>query len=67
MFFKLNIFLIALFIGFLGVYVTPPEYHIINKTPTNFNSDIIYTNENGDCYVYKKEKVKCSDKAIDLI
>lgn len=54
-------------IGIIGVCVNPPVPHIIKRTPTPLNTDIVYTNKNGDCYVYKKKKVKCNKEAKNIL
>jgi hypothetical protein len=65
--FDLYYFLISLCIGFLGVYLTPPEYIIVNKTPTPLNLDEIYTDKNGNCFKYTMEEVVCNGKEMDII
>jgi hypothetical protein len=64
--FDIYYFLISLCIGFLGVYLTPPEYIIVNKTPTPLNLKEIYTDKNGNCYKYKMEDIVCTGKENDM-
>ncbi len=53
-------FFIAIFIGFLFVYVTSPPPKIVLKNPNPNNIDnITYIDDSGVCYKYKKEKIKC--------
>jgi hypothetical protein len=65
--FDLYYFLISLCIGFLGVYLVPPEYIIINKTPTPLNLDNVYTDKNGNCYRYTMKDVKCMGNEKEII
>lgn len=55
-------FFIALFFGFLMVYITAPEPKIVFKHPNPDNVDRNVYNDNEDedvCYKYEVDEVKC--------
>ena len=55
-------FFIALFFGFLMVYVTAPEPRIVFKhpNPDNVDNNIYQEDEEGEnCYKYEVDEVKC--------
>jgi len=62
-------FFVAIFVGFLFVYITKLEPKIVIKNPNPDNiDDITYIDDNKVCYKYKKEKVKCPlDQTKNLI
>ena len=64
--FNIYAFFIALFVGLFYVYIAVPKPKIILKYPTPYNVEkITYRSESGDnCYKYKIEEVKCTDKSI---
>ena len=50
---------IGLFIGFLIVYLFS-DNDVVLKYPSKTNPDKnLYIDDNGVCYRYKKEKIKC--------
>ena len=53
-------FIIALFIGFLIIYVIAPPPKIVIKYP-NLNNvgKHVYVDDNNVCYKYKKVNVSC--------
>ena len=59
-------FFIALFIGFLMVYITAPEPRIVFKHPNPDNVDKnVYNADDDTCYKYEVDTVKCpTDKNI---
>ena len=57
-------FFIALFFGFLMVYITAPEPKIVFKHPTPENvDDVIYQDGSDNCYKYQVDEVKCPTDA----
>ncbi len=55
-------FFLAFFIGLLLVFLLAPEKKVIYKFPSPDNVGIIvYSNEDGTCYKYDAERVKCRD------
>lgn len=62
-------FIISFCIGIFICYITEPKKHIIIKHPTPDNQDTIYSNkyEDGKCFKYVANKVKCPvDKNLVL-
>lgn len=58
--FNLFYFSIALFIGFLFIYVTFPTPKVIIKHPNPQNAGkTTYVDNNGICYKYRKERIEC--------
>lgn len=54
-------FFLALFIGFLYVYMTAPKPKIVIKYPTLENAGkITYVDDNNVCYRYQKTEIPCS-------
>ena len=63
---KINVFvfLLALFVGLLFVYVSTPEPDIIIKYPSIHNAHkIIYNEENNDdiCFNFIPKQIDCDD------
>ena len=55
-------FFIALFIGFLMVYITAPQPEIICKHPTPDNVDKIqYKDLLNNCFTFKYKKLNCHE------
>ena len=53
-------FFIALFVGFLMVYITAPEPRIVFKHPTPDNvQNNIYNEDEDTCYKYEVDEVNC--------
>ena len=53
-------FFIALFVGFLMVYITAPEPKIVYKHPNPDNVDKnVYNLDEDTCYKYEVDEVTC--------
>ena len=53
-------FFLALFIGFMYVYITSPSPKIVLKNPTPNNIDnLTYIDDNNVCYKYHKTQIDC--------
>jgi hypothetical protein len=66
--FRFNIlaFVIAFGLGILYVYLDSPKQRMIIKYPTPYNIDkIVYKGLDEECYKFKANEVKCTNKAID--
>lgn len=60
---KLNVsyFIISFAVGLFFCYITTPRPDIVMKFPSPGNvGKVTYKDKNGQCYVYKAEKVSCS-------
>ena len=54
------LFLVALAVGLLSVYLTEPPKHVIYIYPTPSNIDqFSYRDEADNCFKYKSDKVTC--------
>lgn len=65
--FKMNwyAFFIAFALGVFYVYISTPKPRIIIKYPTPFNANkVYYQSDDGMCYKYNVEEVKCDSSAI---
>lgn len=57
---SLPVFLGALAIGLLFVYLSPPNQSIINVYPTPDNKDLFqYMDKADNCFVFKQTEVAC--------
>ena len=62
------VFFVALFLGFLIVYIIKPTPDIIIKYPTPFNTKFItYKDKVGNCFKYTPKKVKCPNEPSKFI
>ena len=58
-------FFIAFALGVFYVYISSPKPRIIIKYPTPFNANkVYYKSDDGMCYKYNIEEVKCDNNAI---
>lgn len=56
-------FFLALFVGFLFVYAVSPLPRVIIKHPNSENAGkVLYQDDNGVCYRYKKEALPCKEQ-----
>lgn len=64
--FNIYAFFIALFIGFLYVYISTPKIRTIIKYPTPYNYDkSTYQTDTGDCFKFRIKEVKCTKDYIE--
>lgn len=64
--FNILSFLLAFCMGLFYVYMKSPDERKIIKYPTPYNTHkITYMGENGDCYRFKTEEIKCSNDYVD--
>ena len=60
----LLIVLFGICIGFFITYLTAPEPRVVIKYPTIDNiQSTTYVDENGQCYKYFAEEVRCGSRA----
>jgi len=65
--FKFNFvtFTLAFIFGIIYIFISTPKPRTIIKYPTPYNSDkLIYKSDNGDCYKFKSDLVKCGDNSL---
>lgn len=59
-------FFVSFALGMFYVYISSPKQRIVIKYPTPYNAErIYYQNDDGICYKYKAEEVKCTSSAFD--
>ena len=54
-------FIMAFGAGLLVVYMTQPKPKVVIRFPTPLNAGKIIYREDGECYKYKVEEVKCDE------
>ena len=60
-------FFIALFVGFLMVYITAPEPRIVFKHPSPDNVlNNVYNEDEDTCYKYEVDEVKCPSNQKEI-
>lgn len=58
-------FFIAFALGIFYVYISSPKPRIIIKYPTPYNvNKTLYKTDEGICYKYQAEEVKCDNTTI---
>jgi hypothetical protein len=65
--FRLNftVFFIAFALGIFYVYISAPKQKILIKYPTPYNANkVYYQNDDGACYKYKVDEIKCTRNSI---
>lgn len=63
--FNIYAFFVAFMLGIFYVYIASPKPRVIIKYPTPYNAEkIIYQSENGNCYKFKVEEVKCEGETV---
>jgi hypothetical protein len=62
-------FFIALFVGFLVVYILAPTPNVVVKYPNlDTPDDTTYIDDSGVCYRYNKQRIQCpSNKDAKII
>lgn len=64
---KLNIFyfIVSFSIGLFFCYITQPQPEIVIKFPSPNNAGkVTYKDKDGQCYVYKADKVSCNNHQV---
>ena len=70
MFEKLNLFylVVSFCIGIGYIYIVTPPPTVIRKFPSPYNTkNLIYRDQEHNCYKYKHEKVTCDDIIANVI